>query len=164
MTRKHITLKETIAHNKVMSLCKAIVVYISPPRCLSMLTIGRQSRWNIRQNNCIVDFMFAANRWIANLRATALASLILGHFWNIKMYINQYKPNWYFDVWLDIETIAPFLYKTYLDNNLPDIVAASPSSGSEVQVDVLFSSYLSRPRSLSPDFLYEKILMSCVYS
>ena len=72
------------------------------------------------------------------------------------MYINQYKSNWYFDVWLDIETIAPFLYKTYLDNILPDIVAASPSSGSEVQVDVLFSSYLSRPRSLSPDFLYEK--------
>ena len=52
------------------------------------------------------------------------------------MYINQYKSNWYFDVWVDIETIAPFLYKTYLDSILPDIVAASPSSGSKVQVDV----------------------------
>ena len=57
----------------------------------------------------------------------------------------------------------PILYKTYLDNILPDIVAASPSSGSKVQVDVLFSSCLSRPRSLSPDFLYEEILMLYVY-
>ena len=57
-----------------------MVVNISPPRCLSMLTIGRHNRWNIRKNDLIASLKFVANRWQAKRMATVFASLILGHF------------------------------------------------------------------------------------